>query len=258
MFYPAIIFSFFIFSFTAQAVELNKETRQQKLNPKNKILEDKANKNNLQASIEGGITLENGNSDTEFYYGSLKANYTINDKWSDIFNFRGENRIENHQRLKEEYRFNDQLRYSVSQLNYSFIELEYVSDRYGGYDYRISETFGLGRNFIKKDDFILSAQISTGLRQSKFSNSDKDDSFVGRVGSNIDWKIKSNLSFSENFDISLDNEGTIIKSDTNLRVAISESLYLKFNYFIENKSDVPQGIKNTDNRLMFIIGYSIQ
>ena len=132
MFYPAIIFSFFIFSFTAQAVELNKETRQQKLNPKNKILEDKANKNNLQASIEGGITLENGNSDTEFYYGSLKANYTINDKWSDIFNFRGENRIENHQRLKEEYRFNDQLRYSVSQLNYSFIELEYVSDRYGG------------------------------------------------------------------------------------------------------------------------------
>ncbi len=206
-------------------------------------------------SVEGGISIENGNSESESFYGNTKIDYDSGNKWKDIFNARGENKKENEERSKEEYRVNNQTRYVVTTLNYSFLELEYVDDRYGGYDYRISETIGLGRNIIKTDNINLTAQFSTGLRQIKFSDQDKEDSLVARLGSNLEWKLNSTVSFNEDFDISIDNNARITRSDSNLKIMMNKSLYLKISLFIENKSNVPEGIKNTDNRTMVIIGY---
>jgi len=219
-----------------------------------KIDEKKDSK--LKGSMEGGITIENGNTKTESYYGSIKSEYDFYEKWKNLFNSKAHNQKENRVRTKEEYRVNNQTRYSVTKLNYSFLELEYVDDRFGGYDYRISETMGLGRSLIKEDNMSLTSQISTGLRQTKFSDGDKDDSWVIRFGTSFNWKINSTLSFSEDFDFSIDDSTRITKSDTNLKIALNKSLYLKFNLFVENKSDVPQGIKNTDTRTMLVIGFS--
>jgi putative salt-induced outer membrane protein len=207
------------------------------------------------SSIESGATIENGNSNTQLYYARVKVNHEFRDRWKNILDSRGENKKENNKRSKEEYRVNNQTRYSINKLNYSFVELEYIDDRYGGYDYRVSETFGLGKNIIKKDDLSFTVQSSFGARQIRFSDSDKEESAVIRFGSNLNWKFNSNVSFNEDFDISFDKNARIIKSDASLKVMMSKSLYLKFNLFIENKSKVPQGIKNTDSRTMIIIGY---
>jgi putative salt-induced outer membrane protein len=220
----------------------------------NVLAQDTSN-DKLQGHVEGGLTIENGNSKTKSYYAKTKTNFTINEKWKNIFEARGENKTENKVRSKEEYRGNNQTRYSLTKLNYSFIELEYIDDRYGGYDYRVSQTLGLGRNLIKTDEISLTIQLGSGLRQSKFSDNDKEESLLARLGMNFKWQINSALSLNENLDTSFDDNGTITKSDTNLKIQIHKSLYFKFNLFIENKSDVPTNTKNTDTRAMMIIGY---
>ncbi len=207
--------------------------------------------------IEAGAIIEHGNTESKSYYGSIKKEYIINDKAKNIFNSRAENKEENYVRSKEEYRINNQTRYLFTKFNYAFLEMEYVSDRYGGYNYRSSETIGLGRKLIKKDNIDLIFQSSAGLRQSETSDDVKQDGWVIRFASNLDLKLKDDLFFEQNIDLSIDDNNIITKSNTNLKLIILKSFYFKLDFSLEHKKNVPSDIKNTDSRMMFVIGYEI-
>jgi putative salt-induced outer membrane protein len=216
-----------------------------------KDLQDKK----LRTSIEGGITVENGNSKTQAVYGNLRTDYKFSEKWKDILRFRGENKVENSIRSKEYYRINNQASYLFTKSNYALIESEYIDDRFGGYDYRVSQTFGLGRDLFKTDEFSLSFQAGIGGRQIKLINEQSENLMTGRFALHSNWQLSKVIYFNEDLDISFDKEATITRSESNLKIQINSTLYLKLSYLIENRSSVPIGVKNTDNRTMIIVGY---
>lgn len=218
-------------------------------------VEKKLSDRKLVLSLEGGLTVVNGNSKSESYYSDLKNEYKFNQYWKNILRGRGENKVENNVRSKEYYRVNNQTRYSLSDKDFINFENEYVDDRFGGYDYRLSESVGLGRSFIDQEKIHLSGQFGVGLRQVKLSNGDKENLALGRFAMHFDWNISKNIYLDEELDISVDHEATITRSETNLKAFVNEKLYVKFSYLIENRSSVPRGIKNTDNRFMVIVGY---
>ena len=207
--------------------------------------------------IEAGAIIEHGNTESKSYYGSIKKEHIISNKAKNIFNSRAENKEENYVRSKEEYRLNNQTRYLFTDFNYTFLELEYVSDRYGGYNYRSSETIGLGRKLIKKDNIDLILQSSAGLRQSETSDDIKQDGWVIRFASNLDLKLKNDLFFEQNIDLSIDDNNIITKSNTNLKLIILKSFYFKLDFSLEHKKNVPSDIKNTDSRMILVIGYEM-
>ena len=135
--------------------------------------------------------------------------------------------------------------------------MEYVDDRYGGYDYRALETVGLGRKLIAKRDISLNLQSSFGLRQIKDSSETVENSWVTRFSSDLKWKIKKDISFKQEIDLSINNNSVISKFDTNLKIMLIDSFYIKIDFFLENNSDVPENIKNTDSRIMFVLGYEL-
>lgn len=211
-----------------------------------------------KGSFEGGSSVIKGNTNQESTYGKASVKYK-KEKYSNLFKTRLENAKSNKVRIKERYDLNNNLRYSYTKKNFSLLETEYIDDRYGGYDYRISESVGYGRKIIEDEDMQLLIQMSAGSRQIKFTNGDKERSWLVRFGGDLNWEIENDVEFKQHLDISFDKDTEIIRSDTSVKITmspLSESLYLAISYFLERKSNTSSpSIKNTDSTLMIMFGY---
>lgn len=235
---------FFVFAINAFASDATKEKEEEK------------NKK-FRLSLEAGATVVNGNSKSQSFYSDVKTECNFKEKWKNILQGRGENKSENDVRSREYYRINNQTRYSVSKSNYALLELEYVDDRFGGFDYRLTETAGFGREVYKNDTITFSGQAGAGYRQIKLSNGEQSALFTARSALDFKWQLTKTIYFNEHLDISIDRETTITRSEANMKAQLNSSLYLKLFYLIENRSAVAQGVKNTDSTTMLILGYEI-
>lgn len=226
---------------TKEIVEINKE----------------AETKNFSGNVEFGSTFETGNTQKE----ELKTNASLSyekEKWQNITKLKASNGKENDTRYDEEYRINNQLRYNRSNKDYFFGEAEYVNDRFSGFDYRISELAGYGYKLLSTDTMSLSVETSIGARQSKFINSDTENSFLGKIGQTYTWDINKNLSFSESLGISLASDSTITEFEAAFKSKITDSLYLKASFEVEHISDVPANTKKTDTVAGLTLGYDFE
>lgn len=208
----------------------------------------------LSGNIEASLDLANGNTKTT--NGSLNTTINIKkDKWENILKISGKNKQENKIRTDEEYEINNQIKYSINSHDYAFGELEYVSDRFAGYEYRVSEALGYGRRIYSTDDISLSGEVSAGSRQSSLTDGTKEQSLLGKVALKGNWKINGNLSLEQNFSSSIAADSVISESDTTLKSKITDALYLKFNYNLQHTDDVPQNTKHIDSTTTIGVGY---
>lgn len=212
-------------------------------------------KKKYKGNIDLGATLSQGNSREQSLQANANLTYSFSETIENIFRSRAENKKLNDLRTKEEYFVNNQTRQNLGEYNFRFVELEFISDRFGGYNYRTSQTIGLGRRLINKKDTQLSVQIGSGLRQSKLTNDEKIHSATVRFGLSFSTKFNDILSFQENLDISADRIAVITRSDANLRISLNKTLYLKLGVLMNHVSDVPAGRKRTDITTALKVGY---
>jgi len=249
---------FILFQPLQTALAQEKSAPEQKEANPQELVYNKPKPKHWKANIEAGATIAQGNSKQESVYGKNNLDYKKG-KWTDLFRSRLENTKINDTRSRERYDVNNQTRYNFRERNYQVAELEYISDRYGGYNYRTSETYGYGYDIIKREDLNLSSQISAGFRQYKLTNGHTHNSPLARLTGNLNWKIKKGISLQENLDVSIDKQTTIAKSDTALRIridSISHSFYLHLGYIIEHRTNTASAdVKNTDSTFMTMIGY---
>ncbi len=210
--------------------------------------------NLFTGNIEAGATVESGNTDSEKGNIAAKLDYE-KDKWGNTLTLKAYGTKENAARSKEEYRVNNQTRYNLSNVNYIFGELDYVNDRFSGYDYRISELLGYGHQIIKRDNLKVNGEVSLGARQSSLENGDKENAFLGKIGGKLDWKITDSLNFTQSLSSSIGSDATITNSESALKSNLTETLYLKLGLDIEHISDVPVGRENTDIITKLNLGY---
>jgi len=208
-----------------------------------------------EGSFDLGATFSNGNSKEQSIQSNFDFDYHFSKEISNHLKARAENKEQNEVRTKEEYFFNNQTRQDIDKLNFKYAELQFVSDRFGGYNYRVSEAVGLGRRLLDNKKYKISVQAGVGLRQSKLINDEKRNSPTLNFGSDIDLKINEHVSFEEFLSISADNYATIIRSDANLKILVSKKLYFKFGILIERTSSVPAGTKNSDITTGLKLGY---
>lgn len=214
-----------------------------------------ANADDYKKSIEGGLKIATGNSEEESIYLNAELEDSFREDLTNILKVRADNQKENDVRSKERYFANNQTRLKISDTRYRFVELEYVNDRYSGYNYRISETFGYGRNLLAKPGLKATAQLSAGMRQEKLTDTGQENSWLVRIGSKLKYQFNENTSFSENFDISFDDDTVITAFNSNVKVKVSQKLYFKFNFLLEHIDNVPDGVEKLDTSTIVTIGY---
>jgi len=215
-----------------------------------------ASPRNWKVNVEAGLLFQTGNTEKEDYSLSTVVEHDF-DQWANTLTVKAASTKENQKRASEEYRILDQARYKLSDIDYAFAELEYVNDRFSGYNYRVSENIGYGRVLYKTDDLGLTGEISAGMRQSEQNGEDMENSVLGKVSAKANWDISEGLKLTEDLSVAVASDSIITNSNTALKTQLSEKLYLKLGLDIEHISDVPDGRENIDTKTMLTIGYEL-
>ncbi len=211
-----------------------------------------------KGSIEGGLSIANGNSDATNINVGANLTSTYN-KLENVLKGRAINLEQNNQRTAEEYLVNDKLKYNVTDQLYGFGEGEYYNNRYAGFDQRTHELAGVGYYFRKDDQVKVSAETGVGARQTKYSGGTPKNSneVIAKVGGNVNWKVNENVEFNQDADYYWGDDNQVTRSETSLKSYMNKDLYLKAAYLIENNSTVPVGRKDNDQLTTFSVGYQL-
>lgn len=208
----------------------------------------------FSGNIDAGIQIANGNTKKQDVNSSAKINYK-GDGWSNTLSLSARGSEEGNVRTNEEYKVNNQTKYDITKKAYSFLELEYVNDRFSGYDYRNSELLGLGYKFYNSDSLTITGETSVGARQSQLSDNSKESSLLGKVGAKAEWKMTKNITLSQDINSSFGAESVISTWDTNIKTKLTDAVYLKFNYNLQHIDDVPAGVQHIDTFTSIGVGY---
>ena len=202
-----------------------------------------------------------GNTNSTNFSGKSKA-VREGESWRNTFKLEGNNeKAENdngeQERTAESYFASAKSDYKVTDKSFLFGLLEYTVDRFSGYEYEASATFGYGRQLIENEHHNLKADIGPGYRRSKVEDSnDVQEEGVVRVGALYVWTIDKGTVFDEDFSSEYGQDKTVTKSVSRLKVRINGSLWGTASYEIKYTSDVPDGVKNSDRKTMLGLSYS--
>ncbi|MDA0781012.1 MAG: DUF481 domain-containing protein [Rickettsiales bacterium] len=208
----------------------------------------------VSGNVDVGLQVANGNTKKQDLNGSAKINYK-GDGWSNTLSLSARGSEEGNVRTNEEYNINNQTKYDITERSYSFLELEYVNDRFSGYNYRISELLGMGYKFYDTDNFKLSGESSMGGRQGELSDGSTERSMLGKLGAKAEWKITKDITLNQDINSSFSSDAVITTWDTNIKKSLTDNLYLKFNYNLQHTDDVPVGVQHTDSFTSVGVGY---
>lgn len=217
-----------------------------------KITSNKPSK--YSGNIDTSFDIANGNTKRADASLSAKLKYK-GELFDNTLKFVARNSQEDNIRTNEEYQINNQTNYNFTTRDYSFLELEYVNDRFGGYEFRTSELLGYGHKFFIDRPYNLSGEISAGARQSSLTDGSDSKSVLGKLGLKGDWKITDNITLEQDLTSSFGSDAVITISDTSIKTQIIDSIYLKFNYNFQHIDDVPSGTKHIDSLTSVGIGY---
>lgn len=205
-------------------------------------------------NVELAANYSSGNTETQDYKAASSITYKA-EIWENTIDFNAYSSKEEGVQNDEEYRVKNQTRYNLSEKDYAFGEIEYVNDRFSGFDMRLTENLGYGYKFYDTDDFKLNGEASLGARQTEDSDGNKENSFLQKLAGQLSWDIHDGVTFTENVALSFAKDTNIFESESALKTQIMEKTYLKLAFNVEYISDVPDDKENTDTQTSLGVVY---
>ncbi len=195
---------------------------------------------------EVGFVATTGNSETE----SFNARFALR---NEAYPWRHETRLEalrssdEDETTAERYLFAHKSDYRFGENRYLFGTVRYEDDRFSGYDYRISETFGYGRRVYEEPGVSLDLEAGFGGRHSLPEESDeREDEVILRGAGNLIWQISPSARFTEQLFVESGDRNTFTESVSALKLKINGNLATKLSYTVRHNTDVPEYTENTD------------
>ena len=204
---------------------------------------------------EFGYVATSGNTDTA----NLKARLGLvneRDQWRHTAALEALNTSDSDTTTAERYAASWQTDYKFAEFEYVFGRLQYETDKFSGYDYRISETIGYGRRVLHRDNMTLDLEAGPGARQSKLDTGESQNEMIFRLAGRYAWQITEQSRFTQDLSFDIGEDATISRSVTAVQASIVGNLAMKLSYTVENVSDVPPGVKKTDTETAATLVYS--
>ena len=205
---------------------------------------------------ELGFTQTSGNTETE----SLNGEFTISyeqEKWRNVFNAETLSASEDGEATAERYKGSFQTDYKLSSSRYLFAGLNYEEDRFSGFDFQASASFGYGVNVIENKHFVLALELGPGLRKNKIEGTgENEEDVIARTAARLVWQISDTALFEQLISNEAGESNVITNSETSLKVNINGSLALRLSLNIKNTSEVPVDVESTDTETRVTLVYS--
>ncbi|HET7922537.1 MAG TPA: DUF481 domain-containing protein [Gammaproteobacteria bacterium] len=212
-------------------------------------------KEGWQGSVSLGYLHTTGNSNTTSLNGKALAGYK-KENWRDSLSLTALNASQDDTRTAESYQANGQSNYSLTENNYLFGMLDYLNDRFSGYDRRTTEVAGYGRRLVNTDAQQLDLELGAGARQTRYTDDTSKSGFIERLALNYLWQFSENSNFSENLSVEHGTDNTFTQSVTALTANLAGNFALSVSYTVKHNSTVLPGFKNTDTITAVSLVYS--
>lgn len=168
--------------------------------------------------------------------------------WRNTFKLEGANESAEDIRTDENYFAASQLDYKLGEDAYLFSLLEYTDDRFSGYDYEGSITFGYGHKLINEADQLWAVDAGLGYRRSEVELvDDTEEEAVVRLATRYKLNVTDTTVFEEEASTEIGQERTASKSLTRLKFSINASLWAALSYEIKHTTDAPLGLSQSDS-----------
>ena len=130
---------------------------------------------------------------------------------------------------------------------YQFAKLTAEKDLSSVFDYQLSLTGGVGKDFIKTDTQTLSAVIGAGYRHSKERAAPQDtlDEAIGEVAAFYQYQITPSVRFNQDLSYEYGDEAQTLRSRTALSADLTQSFAAVASYNIKDTSTDAGGSRDS-------------
>ncbi len=151
-----------------------------------------------------------------------------------------------------------QVDYTYSDRAFVFAYLQYEDEKFSGFDFRTSQSLGLGYRFLDSDRMRLSAQAGPVLRQDKvLPEGSIETEYGGRASARFEWAINGWSRLENDISLVVGSERTTFETEAALRLKFTERFTARLSYALQWDSNVPPDKVNTDTitRLNLVYGF---
>lgn len=158
---------------------------------------------------------------------------------------------------RERYLLGLEGRYKLSQRAFLFGLTQWERDRLQGYKSRFSVSGGLGYKLIDTERTQLDIKAGPAWRTTSYINTlqPSDKNFAFLAGSNLDWKVSENLTFTQDLNAVWASDDNSYFSETGLEAALSDKLKTRLSYIYQHHTNPPAGALKTDTLTRFTLIY---
>jgi putative salt-induced outer membrane protein len=177
-------------------------------------------------------------------------------RWDHAFNATVDYQRDNGVESKSRYFAGYTGRYKFDDGFYALGVLSWESDRFAGFNSRLSESVGLGYAILRGPDMTLSVEAGPALRQTDYIATGAEDNFAGRAAVNYQWKILPDLVFTQAVSFYGESQDSTLVSDTGLTATLIGALSARASYHVQYESNPPLALENTDATTRLTLVYS--
>jgi len=129
-------------------------------------------------------------------------------------------------------------------------------DRFAGYNFRFSESLGLGYRLIDRPKLKLRLEGGPALRQAEYLSSDYEGTIAARGAGYLTWRIGPRLEFSQTLVAYLENRNTTLLASSAITTRLQGAFSARASYELRHEAEPPNDRQKTDTTTRVTLLYS--
>ena len=205
-----------------------------------------------------GYNSVSGNSDSESLALGLNGAYASGD-WTYSGEINAYSASQDGETNAKSYDLKLQSDYDWDERSFAFGKLRYLDDRFSGYEYQSSISFGAGRTFVENGNNLFSGQIGVGYRTSELrDNGGTENEPVATASITYNRDLTETTVLESTWSAESGSDNTYLEGGVALILSMTEALGIKLSYTAKHNTDVPAGSKNTDRFTTVSLNYKFK
>lgn len=147
---------------------------------------------------------------------------------------------------REHYVVDYEPNYRLDPRTYIYGQAQYESDRYLGFNDRVSVSVGAGYSAIKRSNMTLDVELGPAFRGTEFTDDTSESNIAARGSLDFGWKLTHALSLKQNTSAYLQEANSTVSSKSALDAKLIGPLSAQLSYTMQYESLPASGAKTTD------------
>ncbi len=210
----------------------------------------------IAGAIDLGASLSSGDTQERAFSARIEARQRLGGRWRQELAIDGDwarrSGATSQQRLTGDHR----LFYAFSERATVFQFLRGEYDRFAGFDYRITESIGVGYDVIAHPRLTWHLEGGPGIRFIALADSPAmEQEPIARLSSELTWRLRPDWTLENRSSAFLGGEGNTLENKISLEARINSALFGRVSLHLRYDTKELAGISKLDTLTKFSIGY---